>query len=78
MLCSHQVTHMPVACGIASMRGGWGLLVQGQVVSVCHIRDWQDGAACRAHNDCGTDGPTCRRRLCSGHGFCVTPEQVMH
>ena len=45
---------------------------------MCHIRDWQDGAACRAHSDCGIDGRSCRRRLCSDHGFCVTPEQVLH
>ena len=65
-------------CHAAGQMAGAFALVQGQVVSVCHIRDWQDGAACRAHSDCGIDGRSCRRRLCSEHGFCVTPEQVLH
>ena len=71
MLCVH--------CGVMRHEmAGVRALVQGQVVSVCHIRDWQDGAACRAHSDCGIDGRSCRRRFCSEHGFCVTPEQAMH
>ena len=45
-------------------------------MSTCHILDAQPGAECSASEQCGVDGASCRRRRCSEHGFCITPEQV--
>lgn len=41
----------------------------------CHKHDKKEGSVCQRDTECGVDGQSCRRRRCSAHGYCYSPER---